>query len=231
MQAHALTALLAPGDPPPKTPVTYPFLTLLVSGGHTLLVLAASPTRFRILATTLDEAVGRVIDKVARALDLRWGSRGLGSALEDFCSSEPTQEETLSDDICKDAQALQFARVMPGRLAFSFSGLHSQVDRILNEYKDKSPPESVRRAIARAFQDAVFSQLADKVVLALKWCSSNGSSEKIGELVDQFGTSSIIKHVVVSGGVASNALLRSRYVMMSKSGDHSTQLFAGSQLA
>ncbi len=52
-QAHALTSLLTESDPP-----KFPFLTLLVSGGHTLLLLAYSPTRFKILATTVDSAIG-----------------------------------------------------------------------------------------------------------------------------------------------------------------------------
>lgn len=52
-QAHALTPLLTEPNPP-----EFPFLTLLVSGGHTLLVLTYSPTSFKILATTQDAAIG-----------------------------------------------------------------------------------------------------------------------------------------------------------------------------
>jgi N6-L-threonylcarbamoyladenine synthase len=53
MQAHALTPLLTE-----ETPPEYPFLTLLVSGGHTQLVLAESSEKFRILMTTMDNAIG-----------------------------------------------------------------------------------------------------------------------------------------------------------------------------
>ncbi|CDO76685.1 hypothetical protein BN946_scf184677.g5 [Trametes cinnabarina] len=60
MQAHALTPLLT--SPPSELP-QFPFLTLLVSGGHTLLLLASSRTSFRILATTLDESIGNAYDK------------------------------------------------------------------------------------------------------------------------------------------------------------------------
>ncbi|KAL1945590.1 hypothetical protein VTO73DRAFT_1592 [Trametes versicolor] len=66
MQAHALT---------PSSRPQFPFLTILVSGGHTLLLLASSPKSFRILATSLDESIGSAYDKVARPLrrHLRWG--------------------------------------------------------------------------------------------------------------------------------------------------------------
>lgn len=53
MQAHALTVTLTESTPPP-----FPFLTLLLSGGHTLLVLARSESQFQILATTTDESIG-----------------------------------------------------------------------------------------------------------------------------------------------------------------------------
>lgn len=67
--AHALTPLLTETTPP-----AFPFLTLLVSGGHTQLVLAHSLHHFQILATTLDDSVGNTFDKFARALDLGWQS-------------------------------------------------------------------------------------------------------------------------------------------------------------
>ncbi|KAI3617156.1 hypothetical protein CBS9595_003065 [Malassezia furfur] len=69
MRAHALTPLLTETTPP-----AFPFLTLLVSGGHTQLVLAHSLHHFQILATTLDDSVGNTFDKFARALDLGWQS-------------------------------------------------------------------------------------------------------------------------------------------------------------
>src|ERR1700691_3946715 len=69
MQAHALTPFLTA----PQTDIPqFPFLTLLVSGGHTLLLLAISLTSYRILATTVDESVGRAFDKVSRRLKIPW---------------------------------------------------------------------------------------------------------------------------------------------------------------
>lgn len=66
MQAHALTPMITEDNPP-----EFPFLTLLVSGGHTLLLLARSESHFRILATAQDESIGMSFDKVARDLKVR----------------------------------------------------------------------------------------------------------------------------------------------------------------
>jgi hypothetical protein len=54
-QAHALTPLLTEPDPP-----EFPFLTLLVSGGHTLLLLATSSSQFKIIADTVDNSIGYI---------------------------------------------------------------------------------------------------------------------------------------------------------------------------
>jgi len=182
MQAHALTPILTSAPDPPK----FPFLTLLVSGGHTLLLLATSVTKFCVLATTPDESIGRVFDKISRLLALPWSAKGPGSALEEFVAASPV-DETL---------APLMPRTMPGVLAFSFSGLHSAVERFVTA---RGGAEALdienRRALANAFQKAAVDQLEEKVAHALRWCRERG-----------FG----VEHLVVSGGVASNLYLRSR---------------------
>lgn len=64
MQAHALMARMT-------TPIPFPFLCLLVSGGHSLLVFIEGTDRFRLLGETLDDAPGEALDKIARRLKLR----------------------------------------------------------------------------------------------------------------------------------------------------------------
>ncbi|KAH9924445.1 Gcp-like domain-containing protein [Fomitopsis serialis] len=147
MQAHALTPFLT--EPIDSLP-TYPFLSLLISGGHTLLLLANSPRDFKILATATDEAIGRTIDKVARALQIPWAS-----------GPEEGYELPL------------YVTPMPGRLQFAFAAFTPY-------------------AVASAFQRAVLRHLEDKLDLALRHCSR----ERIP-----------IRHLVVSGGVASNIYL------------------------
>ncbi|KAF8550480.1 peptidase M22 glycoprotease [Imleria badia] len=183
MQAHALTPLLT--SPPEERP-QFPFLTLLISGGHTLLVLATSHTAFRILANTVDESVGRTYDKVARMLTMPWGTRGPAAALEEFCRQEKADSGV--------PEIGPFSVPMPGQLAFSFSGLHSAVERYI--FRSEAPlTEAHKHALGRAFQDGAARQLSDKLVL----CHSMLREEGID-----------VRHVVVSGGVASNLYLRAR---------------------
>ncbi|KAH7925135.1 glycoprotease [Leucogyrophana mollusca] len=186
MQAHALTPLLT-------TPISegprFPFLTLLISGGHTLLLLATSHTAFRVLATTADASIGRSFDKAARLLGLAWGTKGPGAALEQFCLNTDIDSADLP-------QIPPFPVPMPGKLAFSFACLHSSVERYIAS-SPSSLSQAHKVAIAREFQNAAARQLCAKLVLGLEKSALRGIK---------------IQDVVVSGGVASNSFLRARQV-------------------
>ncbi|KAF5322802.1 hypothetical protein D9619_001392 [Psilocybe cf. subviscida] len=203
MQGHALTPLLTSWPDVPQ----YPFLTLLVSGGHSLLLLATSSTSFKILATTQDESIGRTFDKVSKLLELKWTSLGPGDALEKFCAEDP---EIVTPAIPP------LPRPMPGKLQFAFAALHSHIKLFTAGLRDGTEgidlPESLRqyinslegpnkfdmpmkKAIARAFQTAAVQQLEDKVKLALEYCIKKDIP---------------VRSLVVSGGVASNQYLRTR---------------------
>jgi len=165
----------------------FPFLTLLVSGGHTLLLLATSLSSFRVLATTCDESIGRAFDKVSRMLELAWTDRGPGAALEQFCAGGESEEQI---DIPTAP------RPMHSRLAFSYAGLHSFVQRFICSHGGiENLDLKTRRALAREFQTAAITQLEEKLTLGLKWCTQMDIK---------------IRHVVVSGGVASNSFMRER---------------------
>ncbi|KAF9467255.1 Gcp-like domain-containing protein [Collybia nuda] len=183
MQAHALTPLLTSWPNPPK----FPFLTLLISGGHTLLLLATSLTSFRILATTPDESIGRTFDKVSRMLELKWSNLGPGAALEQFCA------QTWESDLPK-IPALPWP--MRGKLGFSYASFHSYVERYISSRGGIQELDmATKLALARTFQTAAVAHLEEKLVLAYEWCVTQNI-----EVCD----------VVVSGGVASNQFLRGR---------------------
>ncbi|KAJ1304333.1 hypothetical protein OPQ81_005491 [Rhizoctonia solani] len=213
MQAHALTALYT-SQPAPD----FPFLTLLVSGGHTLLLLARSRSDFTILATTDDESIGNAFDRVARLLDIPWSNdHSAGASLERFA------KDASSSDI-------HFSIPSRGKLVFSYSGLISAVRSHILKRSDpnmvvelpdlppnpalKHPPTperelmrerirltvagmslDERRNIAASFQKAAIGQLEEKLKLGLKKCL---------QLDVNPGS------IVVSGGVASNSYLRAR---------------------
>lgn len=189
-QGHALTPFLtSPESELPK----YPFLTLLVSGGHTLLLLAASPNQFKTLATTVDASIGRAIDKVAFRLGMKFKPIGLGPSLEQFYNSGPA-----SLPLPHDATHLDMPPAMRGILTFSYGGLQSAFERwIEKRCGAENIPEDEKRIVARALMVSVVRQLEEKISLGLTWCSKRNLD---------------IRHLVVSGGVASNLYLRDRSV-------------------
>ncbi len=129
MEGHLLAALLEPQPP------CFPFLALLVSGGHTQLVAAREMGRYEILGETLDDAVGEAFDKTAKLLGLGYPG---GPALARLAESG-------------DPAAHRFPRPMTDRpgLDFSFSGLKTYALQQLRR-ADASP--QARADIARAFE-------------------------------------------------------------------------------
>jgi N6-L-threonylcarbamoyladenine synthase len=147
---------------------------------------------FQTLATTADESIGRAFDKVSRLLGLSWGDRGLGAALEQFCAERDDTDS--AGDTNMDLPALP--RPMHAQLAFSYSGLHSSIERYIHSRGGLQKLDlPAKRAIARAFQKSAVLQLEEKLSLGLKWCAQRHVN---------------VHHVIVSGGVASNAFLRER---------------------
>ncbi|PKI82555.1 hypothetical protein MVES_003441 [Malassezia vespertilionis] len=133
----------------------FPFLTLLVSGGHTMLVLVQSLDKFQILADTLDDSVGNTFDKFARTLALGWQSAP-GALVEQLAAQHT------------DGNAVTLPRILLGAPSFSYSGLKSAASRAVQR---AGGPESMstqdKAALAHAFQHAAFAQLEDKMVRAL----------------------------------------------------------------
>ncbi|KAF7362052.1 tRNA N6-adenosine threonylcarbamoyltransferase, mitochondrial [Mycena venus] len=178
MQAHALTPHLTLDSPP-----SFPFLSVLVSGGHTMIVLVSSLVDFRILCNTVDRSIGATIDRVVTLLKIPWTDKGPGPGLEKFCAERAPEDSGPAPKYDPPVP-------MPGKLAFSYAGLHSWVERTVSA---AGGVEHVNRhALARAFQNSAFEQLETKLQLALR---AHGHA---------------VRHVVVSGGVASNLHLRQR---------------------
>ncbi|MDB5377823.1 MAG: tRNA N6-adenosine(37)-threonylcarbamoyltransferase complex transferase subunit TsaD [Rubritepida sp.] len=145
LEAHALTARL-PGLFP-EAPA-YPYLLLLVSGGHCQCVAVLGLGRYRRLGTTLDDAVGEAFDKAAKLLGLPWPG---GAHLERLAASG-------------DPRAVKLPRPMLGRPGcdFSFSGLKTAVAQAVA--KGGFRPEDM----AASFQASVAAVLADRARHALR---------------------------------------------------------------
>jgi N6-L-threonylcarbamoyladenine synthase len=144
LEGHLLAPLLEPDAP------AFPFLALLVSGGHTQLVDVAALGEYRILGETLDDAAGEAFDKTAKLLGLPYpGGAALAKLAE---SGRPGRFE--------------FPRPMLDRpgLDFSFSGLKTAA---LVALRGPAMDESSRADVARGFQEAVVDALAEKCRRAL----------------------------------------------------------------
>lgn len=144
MEGHLLSPLLE--DEPPA----FPYLALLVSGGHTLLVAVEGLGRYRLLGRSVDDAVGEAFDKTAKMLELGYPG---GPAL-----SRLAQEG--------DPAAHDFPRPMLARpgLDFSFSGLKTAVMLAVKAGKRTSSADA---DIAASFQQAVVDTLVGKCARAI----------------------------------------------------------------
>ncbi|MGI9381123.1 MAG: tRNA (adenosine(37)-N6)-threonylcarbamoyltransferase complex transferase subunit TsaD [Methyloligellaceae bacterium] len=173
LEGHILTVGLTDQLSPP-------YLVLLVSGGHTQLLLAHDIGRYETLGTTIDDAVGEAFDKTAKLLGFPYPG---GPLIEKFATQG-------------DPARFELPRPMLGRseLNFSFSGLKTALRRIA----ERSSPldEKDIADLCASFQCAVTDCLEDRVAAAMALYLN-----KIG--------SQAANNLVVAGGVAANEQIRS----------------------
>lgn len=143
LQAHVLVASM-------ENDVRYPFLALLISGGHTTLYLVKNPVTFLPIGSTNDDAVGEAFDKVARMLGF------------------PYPGGVHIERVSKQGQpCIDFPKPMiyHDNLDFSFSGLKASVARYLEK---NTLTEELKAHVACSFQESVASIFAAKITKALE---------------------------------------------------------------
>ena len=192
-------AAAAAGNVPPEP--QFPLLNLIVSGGHSELVLMAGHGQYRMLGKTIDDAAGEAFDKAARILGLGYpGGPAIQRASE---GGDPTRFQ------------LPRAR-LKGTYDFSFSGLKTALLRKVQEYgvvasrpapwqkqeTEGAPPPSPATSVPIMERELPVADLAASFQAALV----DALVEKAVAAADEFG----VREVLVAGGVAANALLRSR---------------------
>lgn len=150
MEGHLLAPMLEKQQP------TFPFLALLVSGGHTLLVHVKAIGDYKILGESIDDAVGEAFDKTAKLLGLGYPG---GPALAKLAMQG-------------NSKRYHFPRPMTNRagLDFSFSGLKTFA---LNTWQASTQDQQAKADIARAFEDAVVDTLLIKGRRALQQTGLN----------------------------------------------------------
>jgi N6-L-threonylcarbamoyladenine synthase len=136
-----------------------PFIGLLVSGGHTMLLEVPSWGEYRLLGQTLDDAAGEAFDKVANLLGLGYPG---GAALEKLAREGRPDRFRLPRPMLQELD-----RDGPNRYAFSFSGLKTAVLRLVQEVAPASAA-GTPADLARAFQDAAVDVLVAKTAHAVR---------------------------------------------------------------
>ena len=145
--ANWLTDVDAAEPLPPEPP--FPLLCLVVSGGHTQLVLMEHHGRYLLLGQTADDAAGEAFDKVGRLLGLPYPGGPAISAVAEGAKAVVRFPRARTD----------------GRYDFSFSGLKTAVLREVQGYRERGDPIPVD-GLAAAFEEAVVDALARKTVAA-----------------------------------------------------------------
>ena len=147
--AHIYSGILSE----PK--LKFPYLGLVVSGGHTMILRMDSPSRISILGRTIDDAAGEAFDKVAKILCLRYPG---GPEVDRLAKGQ-------------DSASIKFSRPFPSKdsLDFSFSGIKTAVFYKVNELEKKKPLSlKIKKQICAGFQEAVCDVLTEKSLRAAK---------------------------------------------------------------
>jgi len=153
---HLEGHLFAPSLEDPE--LAPPFVALLVSGGHTMLLDVPAWGEYRLLGQTLDDAAGEAFDKVAKLLGLGYPG---GPVIERLAREGRPGRFTFPRPMLQELD-----RAGPNRYAFSFSGLKTAVLRAVRSAEPSS--ERDRADLARGFQDAAIDVLTAKTAHAVE---------------------------------------------------------------
>jgi N6-L-threonylcarbamoyladenine synthase len=179
--------------------IDFPSIALLISGGHTQLVLVKDWLHYEIIGNTKDDAIGEAFDKVARILGLAYPGGPLISKLAEIARKKAEQTQTNAE---KNKSPYHLPRPMlhSGDLNFSFSGIKTAVLYLVRDLlqrqsaSDQHLSANVQEEIAREFEDAVVEVIV----------------KKTKEAVEKYNATSII----IGGGVSANKKIREDFQIL-----------------
>ncbi|MDO8514372.1 MAG: tRNA (adenosine(37)-N6)-threonylcarbamoyltransferase complex transferase subunit TsaD [bacterium] len=158
MEGHIVMSMMEGGH---LASFEFPVLALLISGGHTELVLSKRFGSYKLIGQTRDDAAGEAFDKVARMMQLPYPGGPHISAL-----AKKAREENLTTDV-----KLPRPMLNENNLDFSFSGLKTAVLRVLESSAPIS--DTLKKKLAREFEDAVADVLVAKTLRAVETYGAN----------------------------------------------------------
>ncbi len=193
MEGHIVASLLDPKSDLKHLslkPLALPALALLISGGHTELVLINDIRDYSILGATRDDAVGEAFDKVARLLGLPYpGGPQISKLAHTERAAHPAPRKIYN---------LPRPMIHTSNYEFSFSGIKTSVLYTIRDIKEqgKELTDDIKQQIAREFEDAVTEVLIFKTKKAIE--------------------ASAIQTLIIGGGVIANTYIRSQFEALAK---------------
>lgn len=153
LQGHLLSPFIKEQGKEKEQP-GFPFLSLLVSGGHTQIILVEEPLKFTIIGQTIDDAVGEAFDKCAKVLGLGYP----GGPIVD-------RHAKLGN-----AKAFKFSKPRVAGLDYSFSGVKTSLLYFLRDKMEENPDFITQNIddLCASFQFTLIDILMDKLILAVK---------------------------------------------------------------
>ena len=186
-----------------RGPIAEPFVSFVVSGGHTMLVHVPEPHVYQLLGQTLDDAAGEAFDKIARFMGL--GFPG-GPELDKLAQKG-------------DPNAIRFPRAATDRgYDFSLSGLKTAVVRHVKTQRARGE-ETAPADLAASFQEAVVEVQVDKTIAA----AIDDRVEKAKDDVELARLEAGQRLIVLGGGVVANTRLRA--LMAARAEESGIELF------
>lgn len=180
IQAHLYSSFLEEVKPP------FPFLSLIVSGGHTILVLVEDFFKHKVLGTTIDDAAGEAFDKVAKMMGLGYPG---GPLIDKF--AREGNENFHKFPVAKLKKDYNYS------YNFSFSGIKTSVLYFLRKINfEENKNEKLIYDISASFQKAVVDSLLDRTLNA----------------AEEYN----IKNISISGGVSANSYLKKKFNELGK---------------
>ena len=180
LEGHALSAQL-------EQDISFPYLLLLVSGGHTEFTIVKKFNSYQRIGTTVDDALGEAFDKTARLLKLGYPG---GPQIEKLAQSGNENAYELPKPLIHEKNSY-----------FSFSGLKTSVAQLVNKQKKLTP--KIKRDIAASFQKTIGDIIKIKTKNALKEFTNITNAKNI--------------NIVVAGGVAANQYLKKTLIQLETS--------------
>ena len=178
LEGHVLTARLV-------SEIKFPYLVLLISGGHSNFYFLKNINDYAFIGGTLDDAVGETFDKVGKVLGLKF----------------PGGPEVEKKAVKGNEKAFIFPRPLLRKvntdLNLSFSGLKSHIIKLVNNNKSNLLSENFIEDVSASFQKTISDILVNKLERAIKYSNTKFPA---------------YESVVVAGGVASNSYLRKKFI-------------------